>query len=188
MIRTRADLRNYINEDAKRNGIFSLKSYVIGILLGKEQAHAYRYLRVLRHCEYHKNNKGLLHKIRYVFFLIIYGRLGFRYHILIPLNVCGKGVRLLHISGGGGILLNAKKIGDYCSFNSGVLIGNNRDNENKPVVGDYVGFGPGAKAIGKITIGNNVFVAPNAVVVKDVPDNCIVGGIPAKFIKYNDPK
>lgn len=50
-------------------------------------------------------------------------------------------------------------------------------------MGDYVGFGPGAKAFGKIIIGNNVFVAPNAVVVKDVPDNCIVGGVPAKIIK-----
>ena len=46
-------------------------------------------------------------------------------------------------------------------------------------------FGPGAKAFGKIIIGNNVFVAPNAVVVKDVPDNTIVGGVPAKIIKIN---
>lgn len=41
----------------------------------------------------------------------------------------------------------------------------------------------GCKVIGKIKIGNNVVVAPNAVVVKDVPDNTIVGGVPAKTIK-----
>jgi acetyltransferase-like isoleucine patch superfamily enzyme len=35
---------------------------------------------------------------------------------------------------------------------------------------------------GLIEIGNNVVVAPNAVVVKDVPDNCIVGGVPARVI------
>lgn len=56
------------------------------------------------------------------------------------------------------------------------------------LLGDHVAFGPGAKAFGKITIGNNVFVAPNAVVTKDVPNNCIVGGIPAKIIKYKESR
>lgn len=37
-----------------------------------------------------------------------------------------------------------------------------------------------------VKIGNNVTIAPNAVVVKDVPDNAIVGGVPAKIIKFKD--
>ena len=37
-------------------------------------------------------------------------------------------------------------------------------------------------------IGNNVIVAPNSVVVKDVPDNCVVSGIPAKIIKKDGKK
>ena len=41
----------------------------------------------------------------------------------------------------------------------------------------------GAKVLGNITIGNNVIIAANAVVVKDVEDNCVVGGVPAKIIK-----
>ena len=86
----------------------------------------------------------------------------------------------------GGVLLNVCKIGNYCGVNAGVLIGNNRGNENRPVIGDYVAFGPGSKAFGKIKIGNHVFVAPNAVVVKDVPDSVIVGGIPAKVLKMNN--
>ena len=36
---------------------------------------------------------------------------------------------------------------------------------------------------GGVKIGNNVTIAPNAVVVKDVPDNAVVGGIPAKILK-----
>lgn len=40
-----------------------------------------------------------------------------------------------------------------------------------------------SKVLGGITIGNNVVVAPNAVVVKDVPDNCVVAGVPAKVIR-----
>ena len=34
-----------------------------------------------------------------------------------------------------------------------------------------------------VTIGNNVVVAAGAVVTKDVPDNCVVGGVPAKIIR-----
>ena len=39
-------------------------------------------------------------------------------------------------------------------------------------------------AYGGISIDNNVTVAPNAVVTHDIPDNCIVAGVPAKIIKY----
>lgn len=39
---------------------------------------------------------------------------------------------------------------------------------------------------GGVKIGNNVTIAPNAVVVKDVPDNAVVGGVPAKIIKFKD--
>lgn len=91
----------------------------------------------------------------------------------------------MHLSGGGGCRIGAEKVGNYCGFNAGVLIGTNSNND-RPILGDHVAFGPGAKAFGKLTIGNNVFVAPNAVVTKDVPDNCIVGGVPAKILKYKE--
>lgn len=42
----------------------------------------------------------------------------------------------------------------------------------------------GCKIIGGITIGSNVIIAPNSVVVKDVPDNAVVTGIPAKILKF----
>ena len=80
-------------------------------------------------------------------------------------------------------MLNAKQIGNYCSFNSGVLIGNKDGIDNKPILKNYVSFGPSAKAFGNITIGENVFIAPGAVVTKDIEDNSIAGGIPAKIIK-----
>ena len=37
-----------------------------------------------------------------------------------------------------------------------------------------------------VKIGNHVTIAPNAVVVKDVPDYAVVGGVPAKIIKFKD--
>lgn len=44
----------------------------------------------------------------------------------------------------------------------------------------------GAKVIGNVHVGNNVVIAPNSVVVKDVPANAIVSGIPAKIIKMKE--
>lgn len=52
-----------------------------------------------------------------------------------------------------------------------------------PTVGDNVFFGAGAKVLGKIRIGNNAVIGANAVVVKDVEEGWVVGGVPAERIK-----
>ena len=44
-------------------------------------------------------------------------------------------------------------------------------------------FTLGSKAIGKINIGDNETIAPNSVVVKDIPSDCVVSGVPAVIIK-----
>ena len=55
----------------------------------------------------------------------------------------------------------------------------------KPVtIGDDVWIGANCTILPGVTIGNNVVVAAGAVVNKDVPDNCVAGGVPAKIIKY----
>lgn len=57
----------------------------------------------------------------------------------------------------------------------------------KPIkVGNNVWIGGSATILAGVTIGNNVVVAAGAVVTKDVPDNCIVAGVPAKKIKDLD--
>ena len=56
-----------------------------------------------------------------------------------------------------------------------------------PVIGDNCFIGSGATIIGELKIGNNVTIAAGAVVVKDIPDNATVGGIPAKIIHFNNP-
>lgn len=142
-------------------------------------------MKCLRHCEYHYNNDGVLHKILYLFYKIKLGRLGAAYRVRIPLNKTGYGLTIRHLSGGGGVLLNCNRVGNYCRFNCGTLIGN-KGKGKIPTIGNNVGFGPGAKAFGDIEIGDNVFVAPNAVVVHDVPKNVVVGGIPAKIRKKID--
>ncbi len=58
----------------------------------------------------------------------------------------------------------------------------------KPVViGDDVWIGGNCVILPGVTIGNNVIIAAGAVVTKDVPDNCIVAGVPAKKIKNLEP-
>ena len=54
------------------------------------------------------------------------------------------------------------------------------------VIGDNVWLGNRVTIVGDVTIGEGVIVAAGSVVCKDVPDYAIVGGNPAKVIKYRD--
>lgn len=63
----------------------------------------------------------------------------------------------------------------------------NRHNE-RPWVGKNVDFGANVTCIGNIHIGDNAIIAAGSVVVKDVPENAIVAGNPARIIKYRDAK
>lgn len=66
-------------------------------------------------------------------------------------------------------------IGKNCTIFHQVTIGNDyRKLENVPTIGDNVTIYPGAKIVGRVTIGNNCEIGANAVVVKDVPENSLV--------------
>ena len=70
----------------------------------------------------------------------------------------------------------------------GVVIGETTGNETgkrHPTLGNNVTVGTGAKVLGNIRIGDNVKIGGNSVVVKDVPDNCTVVGVPGRIIKRN---
>lgn len=60
-----------------------------------------------------------------------------------------------------------------------------RRHDAKTVIGSYSFIGCGAIIMPNITVGNHAIVAAGSVVTKDVPDNCIVAGNPAKVIKTN---
>ncbi len=61
------------------------------------------------------------------------------------------------------------------------------NNEKRhPTIGDDVVVGSGAQIIGPIKVGKCARIAANAVVVKDVPDNATMVGIPAKAIKLEN--
>lgn len=97
----------------------------------------------------------------------------------------GRGLYIEHL--GGVIITHDCIIGEYSSFHEGVTIGvSGRGKENGgPKIGNLVYFGAGAKVIGKITIGSNVIIGANAVVVKSFPDNVSIAGVPAKIVSQN---
>ena len=66
-------------------------------------------------------------------------------------------------------------IGKNCTIFHQVTIGNdNKDANNVPTIGDNVVIYPGAKIVGKVTIGDNSVIGANAVVNYDVPENTLV--------------
>lgn len=71
-------------------------------------------------------------------------------------------------------------------MNSGAMIGNKNGNENRATIGNHVEITFGAKVVGKVTIGDYAIIAPNSVVIKDVPPYAVVSGVPAKIIKFRD--
>ncbi len=183
MIHNYKDLKYYYQRDRSRYRKSRLPLWVRRFI-GEEAAIALYYLKILRLLEFfinttNRKDGGILGS----FLWLIHRRQQIKYGIHIPPNKVGPGLKINHI--GGGIYLNIEYMGKDCSVNAGVICGNKNNNSNIPVIGDNVQLMVGAKVIGKITIGDNSIIAPNSVVVKDVPPKAIVTGIPAKFLKYN---
>ena len=93
--------------------------------------------------------------------------------------------KLLH--GLNGIVIHYNvSIGRNCTICQQVTIGDKNKDDCNVHIGDNVYIGAGAKILGHITIGNNVTIGANAVVLRDVPDNSIAVGIPARIIKSKE--
>ena len=78
-------------------------------------------------------------------------------------------------------------VGDDCVLYQGVTLGGTGKESGKrhPTLGNNVTVGAGAKVLGNIHLGNGVKVGGNSVVVKDVPDDCTVVGIPGRVVRRN---
>ena len=77
-------------------------------------------------------------------------------------------------------MINAESIGDNFSCIHMTTLG--ATGKGRPVIGDNVSLGANVTIIGPVHIGNNVTVGAGSLVVKDIPDNCVVGGNPARIL------
>ena len=94
----------------------------------------------------------------------------------------GKGFAMFHAYG---ITINPQAvIGENVNISKGATIGLTPRGKYKgcPVIGNRVYIGINSTLVGNIKIGNNVLIAPNAFVNRDVPNNSIVIGNPATII------
>jgi serine O-acetyltransferase len=101
-----------------------------------------------------------------------------------PEAVIGKGIMLDH---GTGLVIGATAVvGDNVSILQGVTLGGTgkETGDRHPKVGSGVLIGAGAKILGNIKIGDCVRVASGSVVLRDVPANRTVAGVPAKIVGY----
>ena len=100
-----------------------------------------------------------------------------------PSAKIGTGFFIDH--GMGVVIGETAEVGDYVTLFQGVTLGGTGTERGKrhPTVGNHVVVGAGAKILGGITIGDNVKIGANSVVLKNVAANSTVIGVPARVIK-----
>jgi len=91
----------------------------------------------------------------------------------------GKGFYFVHPFS---TVINADSIGDNFSCLHCTTLG--ATSKGRPTIGDNVSLGASVTIIGPVKIGSNVTIGAGSVVVKDIPDNCVAAGNPARIIRY----
>jgi len=100
------------------------------------------------------------------------------------------GKRFFIDHGMGVVIGETSIIGDDVLLYQGVTLGGTGLQKGKrhPTIGNNVVVGGGAKVLGNITIGDNSYIGSNAVVIKDVPANSTVVGVPGRITKQDGKK
>ncbi len=100
-----------------------------------------------------------------------------------PGATIGRGLFIDH--GMGVVIGETTVIGDNVTLYQGVTLGGTGKGTGKrhPTLGSDVVIGCGARVLGNITIGNDVRIGAGSVVVRDVPDDCTVIGVPGRVVR-----
>lgn len=176
-------LSRYLLADKKANGMISPFRQWITF---NDNYRIHKLLRLLRHVEFYKDRLGFISKLMYGLYLIQFRRYRLKTDIMIFPNTFGPGLQIMHP--GFRRLDSFVKCGANCTVLPMVLLGRKRptDVDSTITIGDNCYISTGVTILGPVTIGNNVTIAAGAVVIDDVPDNAVVGGVPAKILKYKN--
>ena len=177
-IHSRPQLQDWLNYEKSRYPKISTLKY---ILQANEPAILWKHQVLLRTAEYHINTK---HKFRAAISKFRLNRFQNKYALHIPPNVCGRGLKLLHV---GPILMNGLcSVGENCSFHINTALVGGGTSNGAPTLGNDIVVGIGAIVVGDTHIPDGVAIGANAVVNKDVAEaNIAVAGVPAVKISNN---
>lgn len=175
IINTKNDLKRFLEQDKLALGIRKRNPSILGDEIWKFQI-------VLRKHEYYLNTNSS--KFLLYFYHYLHHRIGIKLGYTIPCNVFGAGLCIHHL--GGGIVINENaKVGEWCEIFQFVNIGEN--NGEAPVIGSNSYIGPGAKIFGCVQLENNIMIGANCVVNKSFSgDNLTIAGVPAKVVNENN--
>lgn len=175
MIRSRDDLRQYLDADKASLG-------VTDTLRARLFDDIWKYQRLMRILAYLTNcggNRLLRHWVAHR-----YEWMGKKLGFTIGCNVFGPGLSIAHR--GTIVVHNRARIGANCRLHVCVNIGAQAGQDGAvPWIGDNCYIGPGAKLFGAIRLGDNVAIGANAVVNKSFPEgNVTLGGVPARILSF----
>lgn len=180
MIKTKQDLKHYLKQDLKE---YPSKNIIKLWLKGSESYPIVLFMLSLRHYEYYYNQKkkSPIKLIKKHIWRFVYRHSQLRYSFFVGVNIAGPGFKLVHP--GFRHLMKVGKIGANCTILPMVLIGKKKPNTDSKInIGDNCYISTGVTLLTPLNIGHNVTIGAGAVVTKDIPDNAIVGGVPAKIL------
>lgn len=190
MITTKAQLFDCIIEDRRAMNL-SEKSNLLMVLHGRYyEIKIMKYIILIRKTELAENRyckkKNLLNFLRYYFIRQYSIWRSHKLGIYIAPNTVDSGLKIVHP---GYIWIDkSSRIGKNCTILPRVLLGKKDPTVPMPniFIGDNCYIGTGVTILGPVTIGDNVTIGAGSVVTKNIPDNCVVAGNPAKIISSKD--
>lgn len=187
MITSRKQMKEWLRIEAEK---LKIRHFWIQYLTGSEFAVIYSYMWILRHLEYysHWKKSNRLYLLPWSVFYVLHRRWRIKTQIHVGPGDTEKGFHIVHL--GFVRAYGIAHFGENCTVLPMTLFGKRTPDVpdlKQIIVGNNCYFGTGVTVLAPCKIGNNVTVAAGAVVtMREVPDDCVVAGVPAKIVKYKN--
>ena len=178
IITTKQQLKEVLQIERKQYNLTKFSAFINYYIFNFESAIIWHWQKRLRLTEYYFNSKC---KILYLFSRIKLNKLLNKYMLHIPTNVCGKGLKIMHL---GAILCNGGTvIGENCSIHINTSFVARGTSGDCPVIGNNVVIGIGSTVLGGVDIADGIAVGACSLVNKVFNEpNITIAGIPARKI------